>query len=209
MVKHWSSAVFIIVSIVIGTCCVAETVEEQTGNWSEVHEYLKARLHLRHRLLDNYSEVLVYLELCNTCPPAGTLRVKFPFSSVSAMSFSVKDSEGNEIQTTSPFFGSTKYDPSPLELILPPDCTMQFCISQNGGGLYQDRALLYLIPGQGWYFKYGENKTYELSATLCVAPSERFEERHWAGELKLPPVRIPIPEAGKDEGVGAQKKTKN
>jgi len=151
----------------------------------------------------------VYLELCNTCPSGGTLRVKFPFSSVSNISFSVKDSEGNEIKTELTLFSSTVYDPNPFELILPPDCSMRFCISQSGAGVYQDRALLFLVPGQGWYFKHGENKTYELSATLCVAPSERFEDRHWAGELKRPPVRIPIPEAGQDEGVDAQKKTKN
>lgn len=211
MVKYWGSAIFIILSIVIGTCCVADTVEEQTGTWSEVHQYLKARLHVKCRpVMGKGSEILVYLELCNTCPPEGTIKIKFLFSPVCNLSFTVKDSEGNEIGLSEkPVFCSTVHDPKPFELTLPQDCTMRFCISQNGGGIGEDEVLLYLVPGRGWYFKYGEKKTYELSATLSVAQSGQPEEHYWAGELKLLPVRIPVPEAGPEEPVGAKEKTKN
>lgn len=197
--------VFLRISIVLGACCAAGAVEEVSGSWSEVHEHLKARFHLKHRLVtDNQSEILVYLEFGNTCPPEGTAKVKFPFSTVGNLSFTVKDSEGDEVKT-GPVFCSTFYDSKPFELTLPQDCTIQFCISQNGGGVHQDRALLYLVPGQGWYFKHGEGETYELSATLSVAQSERFEERHWAGELELPPVRIPVPQGGREPGDAAEK----
>ena len=209
MPTRWGVTVLVTFSALLGTCCSAHAVEEQTGNWSEVHEHLKARLHLKHRFVNSQSEVLVYLELCNTCPPESTFKVKFPFSTVSSLSFTVKDSDGNEIKTGPPIFCSTIGDPKPFELILPQDCTMRFCISQNGGGTYQDRALLCPVPGQGWYFKHGENRTYELSATLSVAQSEHFEDRHWTGELKLPPVRIPLPESGQNESVDATEKTKN
>lgn len=193
--------IFAVLSVLLGVCCAAEPVEEQTGDWSDIHEHLKARLHLKHRfVMGSNSEVLVYLELCNTCPPEGTVRVTFPFSSVSNLSFLVKDSEGNEIKLPQkPLFCSTIYDPTPFDLTLPQDCTMRFSVSQNGGGVSQKETLLCLVPGRGWNFKHGENKTYELSATLSVAQSERYEDRHWAGELKLPPVRIPIPEARQNE----------
>jgi hypothetical protein len=123
----------------------------------------------------------------------------------------VKDSECNEIKPPTPIFGSTIYDPEPFELTLPEDCTMKFCISLNGGGVYQDRALLYLgiRPPLAWYFMHGENKIYELSATLSVPRSDRAEDRHWAGELKLPAVRIPIPEAAQNEPTEDKGKTKD
>lgn len=199
MSKRSAGTILITLLFMLGVCCTAGAVEEQTGEWSEVHHYLKARLHLKHRfVMGNDSEILVYLELCNTCPPQGTVKVKLSFSSVRNLSFMVKDSEGNEIKPQ-PLFCSTMYNPEPIELTLPQDCTMRFCISQNGGGVSQDTALLYVVTGQGWHFKLGEGKTYELAATLSVAQSEHFEDRHWAGELKLSPVRIPIPEARQNE----------
>jgi hypothetical protein len=199
------------ISFILGVCCAAGAIEEQTGNWSEVHEGLKARLHLQHRFAEgHYSEILVYLELCNTCPPEGTVHITFPFSSLSNLSFMVKDLEGNEI-VSKPTFGSTVFDPNPFVLTLPQDCTMRFCISLNGGGVYQDRALLYLgiRPPQAWYFMHGETKAYELSATLSVPQSERYEDRHWSGKLTLPPVRIPVPETGQDAHVEDKEKSKN
>ena len=197
--KYSGGAALIMLWVILGVCCTASAVEEQTGNWSEVHDFLKMRLHLEHRFVEGgNSEILVYVELCNTCPPEGASKVQFPFSSVTNLSFTVKDSDGKELKAGPPFFCSTMYDPKPFDLTLPQDCTMRFCISQNGGGVYQDRALLYLVPGHGWYFKHGENKTYELSAAFSVPPSTGFEDRHWAGELTLPAVRIPIPDAGRN-----------
>lgn len=210
MVKRFRVSVFITLLFILGACCTAGAVEEQTGDWSEVHDSLKARLHLEHRfVMGSYSEILVYIELCNTCPPEGTLRVSFPFSSVGNLSFTVKDSEGNAVEPTRDMFGSTIYSPEPFTLTLPQDCTMRFCISQNGAGVYEDRALLYLVPAQGWYFKHGEDKTYELTATLSVTQSERTEDRHWVGELKLPPVRIPVPEAVQTKNPEGEETAKN
>ena len=210
MVKCAGVFVFVTFSFILGACCTAGAVEEQTGDWSEVHDYLKARLHLEHRfVMGSYSEILVYLELCNTCPPEGTLRVSFPFSSVGNLFFTVKDSEGNAVEPTRDMFGSTIYSPKPFTLTLPQDGTMRFCISQNGGGVSEDRVLLYLVPAQGWYFKHGEDKAYELTATLSIEQRERFEDQHWAGELKLPPVRIPVPEAGQTQHPEGEEKAKN
>jgi len=210
MAKRSSVSVFIALLFIFGACCTAGAVEEQTGDWSEVHDYLKARLHLEHRfVMGSYSEILVYLELCNTCLPEGTLRVSFPFSSVGNLSFTVKDSEGNAVEPTRNMFCSTIYSPEPFTLTLPQDGTMRFCISQNGGGVSEDSALLYLVPAQGWYFKHGEDKVYELTATLSIEQSERTEDRHWVGELKLPPVRIPVPEARQTRNPEGEETAKN
>jgi len=204
MLKRLTVTVFISLSVLIGAGSATEAVEEHTGDWSDVHADLKARLHVKHRtIMGKHSEILVYLELCNTCPPESSIKVKFPFSSVRNLSFTVKDSDGKVIDLPEkPIFCSTFYDPKPFVLTLPQDGTMRFCISQNGGGVSQDEALLYLVPGHAWYFKHGEGKAYALSATLSVPPSEPVEAGYWTGKLHLPPVQIPIPPAGQEDASG-------
>jgi len=167
---------------------------EQTGEWSRTEGYLKARLRLKHRTTstNNYSEILAYLELCNTCPPEGTVKVILPFSRANSLTFVVKDADGKPIEPK-PLFCSTISGVDELNIVLPQDCTMKFCISLNGGGVCSNQALLYLSPGRGWHFDHGTNTEYTLSATLKIDGEKDFSNRHWQGSLELPSVRIPVP----------------
>jgi len=165
---------------------------EQVGEWSNTHDYLKARLHLKHCITNDHSVIIAYLELRNTCPPQGTLIKTLPFSPINNLSFTVKDAKENVVNPV-PLFCSTIASTNAMNLVLPQDCNMLFSISLNGGGVYQDKALLYLDPGKGWCFSHGDKNKYKISANLTVNKWKDLNNRHWHGTLKLPEVHIPFP----------------
>lgn len=173
---------------------------EQIGEWSTTQRNLKARLVLKHRVTPTFNgvEVLAYLELCNTCPPEGTIVKRMTFAQIKNMTYVVKDKNGVPLDPR-PLFCSTLVSTNALDLVLPQDGTLRFCISMNGGGVSSNETLLYLKPGEGWYFPHSEKKSYTLSATLSVGQkkNEKTDVSWWYGTLDLPAVRIPVPSESK------------
>jgi len=189
------NTIVFLIQLLISFAAVGETLE-QVGDWSETKNYLKARLILRHRVTPEVegNETLAYLELCNTCPPQGTIIRKIEFSPTHAMSFCVKNANGTPI-APKPLFCSTFMSTNALDLAVPQDGTLRFCISMNGGGVSRDETLLYLKPGEGWYFPHSSNEVYTLSATLTLKRKKdgKLDTARWHGSLELPAVRIPVP----------------
>lgn len=187
--------IVILIQQLISFAVAGETLE-QVGDWAETKNYLKARLILRHRITPEVKgcEALAYLEFCNTCPPQGTLIRKIEFLPMNAMSFCVKNADGTSIEPR-PLFCSTFMSTNAIDLVLPQDGTLRFCISMNGGGVSRNETLLYLKPGEGWYFPHISNEVYTLSATLTLKREKgrKFDATYWHGSLELPAVRIPIP----------------
>jgi hypothetical protein len=189
------SIIVILSQLLITFASTGETLE-QVGDWSETIDYLKARLILGHRITPEFEgrETLAYLELCNTCPPQGTIIRKIAFSPINGMSFCIKDANGTPIEPK-PVFCSTVMSTKALDLVVPQDGTLRFCISMNGGSVSSNKTLLYLKPGEGWCFPHSSNEVFTLSARLTVKREMdgKFDAACWHGSLELPAVRIPIP----------------
>ena len=173
--------------------------EVVTGDWSQEKDFLKARLRLEYPIKENVNQLGIHVELANTCPPEGTIWVKFPLDVTKDLSISVKDGSkntpqrgGNDILPR-PLFCSTIMGPPTVHMELPQDSFMSFSIAANGGGVRQDSVLVYLTTTNfAWYLPVGTTNDYYIGATLRHSSTNPYIHQEWRGTLEIPSVKIPL-----------------
>jgi hypothetical protein len=170
----------------------ADAAQEAVGEWSAENHFLQARLIASNKL----SEIVLYLELRNTCPRAGTVLLNVAMDPATNITCRVVDENGVELKPEFPAFRDTIRIHF-YNLALPPDGSLRFPISVAGGGDYQDKTKLDLCQPTGiWYFGPTNHGDYSLSGVLTIPRARGTGPQVWNGRLELPPVRLPFPQPG-------------
>ena len=194
-------SITILLLLILAAAVFAMDLEDSIGDWSSVHQRLQARLVARYTTISlngepggPYAEFLIYLELRNTSPTLSTLKLNVDMDAATNVTYRVTDAQGTVVEPERGAFRSS-FPPGLYHLVLPPDSTLRFPISMNGGGVFEDKVKLDLSPRQGiWYFDKSSRLELNLSGILRVPASrDRIGPLWWKGELQIPPVKLRIP----------------
>jgi hypothetical protein len=175
----------------------ASASEEVAGEWSAVHDYLEARFIARQeRSNGQRSEIVLYLELRNTCPREGTVLRIVGLDPATNITYQVTDEHGVGLKPEFPVFRDT-IRLGFYKLALPPDSNLRFPISVSGGSGLGDRTKLDVAQPKGiWFFARTNHGEYKLSGVLTIPRQRGSSNQFWEGKLELPPVRLPLGQAG-------------